>query len=152
MQISAKHLWLEETQQLCTSHQNKTQPEFCGGLRCYCCLVVTSVWSWIHKRFILRCASSQSALQQSEKEMTKLDEKCKCLEQQQLLPTGKALIVFNFESHAKNMLRDHNRMPNNIFLRMCLQLVLTHAVMRRFHQITCVPLSICDSSSTRNVA
>jgi hypothetical protein len=139
MQISTKCLWLEETLRLRqpSSHYNKPLPGVCGWLCCHCCGMEKCVWGCIHKRFILCCATSRSGPNKSEKKIAELKEKCKSQEQQELLPTGKALIVFNYESHAKNMLRDHNRMPRNRYLRMLLQSLLTYSTLRRFHRGTC---------------
>jgi hypothetical protein len=109
------------------------------GCDCQCCALGASLCGCIYKRFVLQFASSRSAFDKRQKYITKLEEKCKKLEQDKLLPTGKAIIVFNYESHAKNMLRDHNRLPDNAYLRTCLLTLLTYAAMRRFHRATCVP-------------
>ena len=106
----------------------------CGNLCCGCGAVETRAWYWVYKRFVCGPFSPAHAKARSEKAMRRVEDKCERLEKAELRPTGLAIVVFNYEIHAKNMLRDHNRLPAFA------STLFTYDFMRRFHQLTSTAL------------
>lgn len=143
VQITDKRLRLHEIDELrrsteaqsgccgcCRRYHGEPLGGVCGHLCGGCGGIETRAWYWVYKRFICRLRSPEAAKVSAEKAVRRLEEKNEALERAELKPTGLAIVVFNYEQHAKNLLRDHNRLPalaSSLF---------TYDFLRRFHQLT----------------
>ena len=95
--------------------------------RLCCC---NSLWAWLYRRFICGIASPANAYEKQLKHVDALHKRLETQEEKGLQLTGAAIVVFNYERHAKQMLYDHERVSG--FLRG----LVTPSFARSFHRQT----------------
>ena len=96
-----------------------------------CCGLLTGVWAFIYRRAVCSFRSAEGAAKHTARSLDKLKDALQQEETKGLQPTGYAIIVFNYERHAKNMLLDHERMARVV------RGLVTPSGIRTFHRMTC---------------
>jgi hypothetical protein len=128
MQIKCAKLYEEEMRLLTQPDQRGDRIRIPGC--CGCCGLMSALWFWVYRRSVCCLASPHSGYESKKKTIQKLTAKLEAVESEGLQTTNHAIVVFNYERHAKNMLRDHERIART------LRGTTTPSSVRTFHRIT----------------
>jgi hypothetical protein len=130
VQIDRAELYSEEMRLLRDQGHSTTDVRIHGCCGCHCCRLPTTLWFWTYRRFICGLRSPEKAHEKQQEQLVKLSNKLVEVENEGLKPTGHAVVVFNYERHAKNILRDHERMARGT------RGLFHPGTVRTFHRLT----------------